>query len=160
MNLSINKLKFSIKLLADVAIVYLSLYLAIIINAERFLPISKSYLILGLIIISIQITILYLFNTYSEFTKFFDYENILKILISLFLTSLFLIVLGFFAVDNTKIFFRFLNTKILTLYSATFIFLNISLKIFAKYFLFKNDYKNASNNLKKYVIYGAGLVWN
>ena len=156
MNLSINKLKFSIKLLADVAIVYLSLYLAIIINAERFLPISKSYLILGLIIISIQITILYLFNTYSEFTKFFDYENILKILISLFLTSLFLIVLGFFAVDNTKIFFRFLNTKILTLYSATFIFLNISLKIFAKYFLFKNDYKNASNNLKKYVIYGAG----
>ena len=84
MNLSINKLKFFIKLLADVAIVYLSLYLAIIINAERLLPISKSFLILGLIIISIQITILYLFNTYSEFTKFFDYENILKILISLF----------------------------------------------------------------------------
>ena len=76
MNLSINKLKFFIKLLADVAIVYLSLYLAIIINAERLLPISKSFLILGLIIISIQITILYLFNTYSEFTKFFDYENI------------------------------------------------------------------------------------
>ena len=37
MNLSINKLKFFIKLLADVAIVYLSLYLAIIINAERLL---------------------------------------------------------------------------------------------------------------------------
>ena len=156
MSVSINKLKFIIKLFADIAIVYLSLYLAIIINAERLLPFSKSYLALGLIIISIQISILYFFNTYSEFTKFFDYQNILKILISLFLTSLFLIVLSYFAVDNSKIFFRFLNTKILTLYSATFIFLNISLKIFVKYFLFNNKYRGASKKLKNYVIYGAG----
>ena len=79
MKLSINNLKFIIKILADIAIVYISLYLAIIINAEKFLPISKSYLALGFIIISIQITILYFFNVYSEFTKFFDNENILKI---------------------------------------------------------------------------------
>ena len=59
MKLSINNLKFIIKILADIAIVYISLYLAIIINAEKFLPISKSYLALGFIIISIQITILY-----------------------------------------------------------------------------------------------------
>ena len=156
MSFSINKLKFIIKLLADAAIIYLSLYLAIIISAERILPLSKSYLFLGFIITSIQITILYLFNTYSEFTKFFDYETILKILISLFLTSLFLIILSFFAIDNSKIFFRFLNIKILTLYSAIFVFFNISLKIFVKYFLFKNKNRKPSNKMKNYVIYGAG----
>ena len=107
MNLPINNLKLLIKILADVSIVFISLYLAIIINAERLLPLSKSYIALGLIIISLQITILYFFNTYSEFTKFFDYENILKILISLFLTSLFLIIISFFAIDNTKIFLDF-----------------------------------------------------
>ncbi len=156
MSLSINKLKFIIKLLADAVIIYLSLYLAIIISAERILPLSKSYLFLGFIITSIQITILYLFNTYSEFTKFFDYETILKILISLFLTSLFLIILSFFAIDNSKIFFRFLNIKILTLYSAIFVFFNISLKIFAKYFLFRNKNRKISHKMKNYVIYGAG----
>ena len=156
MSSSINKLKFIIKLLADAVIIYLSLYLAIIISAERILPLSKSYLFLGFIITSIQITILYLFNTYSEFTKFFDYETILKILISLFLTSLFLIILSFFAIDNSKIFFRFLNIKILTLYSATFVFFNISLKIFAKYFLFRNKNRKISHKMKNYVIYGAG----
>tara|TARA_S200000501_G_C20866506_1_gene762116 strand:- start:1324 stop:3156 length:1833 start_codon:yes stop_codon:yes gene_type:complete len=156
MSSSINKLKFIIKLLADAVIIYLSLYLAIIISAERILPLSKSYLFLGFIITSIQITILYLFNTYSEFTKFFDYETILKILISLFLTSLFLIILSFFAIDNSKIFFRFLNIKILTLYSATFVFFNISLKIFVKYFLFRNKNKKISHKMKNYVIYGAG----
>ena len=156
MKLSINNLKFIIKILADIAIVYISLYLAIIINAEKFLPISKSYLALGFIIISIQITILYFFNVYSEFTKFFDNENILKILTSLFLTSLFLIVLSYFAVDNTKLIFRFLNTKILTLYSASFIFLNISLKICAKYILFKDDSKKINHKLRNYIIYGAG----
>lgn len=156
MNLSINNLKLLIKILADVIIVFTSLYLAIIINAEKLLPISKSYIALGLIIISLQITILYFFNSYSEFTKFFDYENILKILISLFLTSLFLIIISFFAIDNTKIFFRFLNIKILTLYSGIFIFFNISLKIFAKYIFFKNGEKNLNKNFKSYVIYGAG----
>lgn len=156
MSSSINKLKFIIKLLADAVIIYLSLYLAIIISAERILPLSKSYLFLGFIITSIQITILYLFNTYSEFTKFFDYETILKILISLFLTSLFLIILSFFAIDNSKIFFRFLNIKILTLYSATFVFFNISLKIFVKYFLFRNKNRKISHKMKNYVIYGAG----
>ena len=156
MSSSINKLKFIIKLLADAVIIYLSLYLAIIISAERILPLSKSYLFLGFIITSIQITILYLFNTYSEFTKFFDYETILKILISLFLTSLFLIILSFFAIDNSKIFFRFLNIKILTLYSATFVFFNISLKIFVKYFLFRNKNRKISHKIKNYVIYGAG----
>jgi FlaA1/EpsC-like NDP-sugar epimerase len=156
MNLPINNLKLLIKILADVSIVFISLYLAIIINAERLLPLSKSYIALGLIIISLQITILYFFNTYSEFTKFFDYENILKILISLFLTSLFLIIISFFAIDNTKIFFRFLNIKILTLYSGIFIFFNISIKILAKYILFKNQDKSSRNDFKKYIIYGAG----
>ena len=96
MNLPINNLKLLIKILADVSIVFISLYLAIIINAERLLPLSKSYIALGLIIISLQITILYFFNTYSEFTKFFDYENILKILISLFF--------NFFIFNNNKFF--------------------------------------------------------
>ena len=36
MGVSINNLKFIIKILADIAIVYISLYLAIIINAEIF----------------------------------------------------------------------------------------------------------------------------
>ena len=156
MNLSKNNLKLLIKIFADILIVFLSLYLAIIVNAERFLPISKSYIALGLIIVSTQITILYFFNVYSEFTKFFDYQNILKILISLFITLLLLIILSFFAADNSKLIFRFLNTKILILYSAAFIFFNISLKIFAKYILFGNQFKNSKNKLKKYVIYGAG----
>lgn len=156
MNLSKNNLKLFIKIFADILIIFLSLYLAIIVNAERFLPISKSYIALGLIIVSTQITILYFFNVYSEFTKFFDYQNILKILISLFITLLLLIILGFFAADNSKLIFRFLNTKILILYSAAFIFFNISLKIFAKYILFGNQFKNSKNKLKKYVIYGAG----
>jgi len=156
MNLSKNNLKLFIKIFADILIIYLSLYLAIIVNADRFLPISKSYIALGLIIVSTQITILYFFNVYSEFTKFFDYQNILKILISLFITLLLLIILSFFAADNSKLIFRFLNTKILILYSAAFIFFNISLKIFAKYILFGNQFKNSKNKLKKYVIYGAG----
>ena len=156
MNLSKNNLKLLIKIFADILIVFLSLYLAIIVNAERFLPISKSYIALGLIIVSTQITILYFFNVYSEFTKFFDYQNILKILISLFITLLLLIILSFFAADDSKLIFRFLNTKILILYSAAFIFFNISLKIFAKYILFGNQFKNSKNKLKKYVIYGAG----
>ena len=156
MILPINNLKLLIKILADIIIVYTSLYLAISINAERFLPFSKSYFALGLIIISIQVTTLYLLNVYSEFTKFFDYENIIKILSSLFLTSIFLIIISYLAIDNTKIFFRFLNIKILILYSSIFIFLNLSIKIFAKNFLFKKEKIIDSKSRKKYVIYGAG----
>ena len=76
MNLPINNLKLLIKILADVSIVFISLYLAIIINAERLLPLSKSYIALGLIIISLQITILYFFKLklfiIKEFNLLFD----------------------------------------------------------------------------------------
>ena len=59
MKLSINNLKFIIKILADIAIVYISLYLAIIINAEKFLPMISKSSSISFIIISIKITILY-----------------------------------------------------------------------------------------------------
>ena len=79
MKLSINNLKFIIKILADIAIVYISLYLAIIINAEKFLPISKSYLALGFIIISIQITTFFYFLMFIvNLQNFFDNEKYFK----------------------------------------------------------------------------------
>ena len=159
MNISINKLKIFTKIFIDFVIVFISLYLAIIINAEKILPLSKSYIALGFIISSLQLTALYYFKNYSEFTRYFDYENILRILTSLFLTSLFLIVLSYFAVDNTKIIFRFLNPKILTIYSTTFIFLNILFKIIAKYYLITFQSKKKSKDKKKICNLRSGHNW-
>ena len=74
-------------------------------------------------------------------------KNILKILTSVF-NIFFLIVLSYFAVDNTKLIFRFLNTKILTLYSASF-YISKHL-VTVKYILFKDDNKNQSSIKKLY----------
>ena len=151
-----NRLKILIKITIDIFLIFLSLYIAIIINAERVLPISKSYLLLGLIICALQISILYFFKTYTEISKFFGYENIFTIIISLFIVCFLLALLSYYAIDNSKFIYRFLNTQILVIYSGIFIFLNILFKITARNILSSYTVTISSKDKKNYVIYGAG----
>jgi len=154
-----KKFRYNIllKIILDIILVFLSLYFAISLNYEKIMPISKSYLILCILIIFTQTIIFTYNNVYSNFSRYLDIKNIENIFFSVSLTFVIFGLFNILDLDKSKYIFRFINLKILFFYTIIFIILNILSKILIKFILYDIKFKyNKDIKNKTCAIYGAG----
>ena len=154
-----KKFRYNIllKIILDIILVFLSLYFAISLNYEKIMPISKSYLILCILIIFTQTIIFTYNNVYSNFSRYLDIKNIENIFFSVSLTFVIFGLFNILDLDKSKYMFRFINLKILFFYTIIFIILNILSKILIKFILYDIKFKyNKDIKNKTCAIYGAG----
>jgi FlaA1/EpsC-like NDP-sugar epimerase len=154
-----KKFRYNIllKIILDIILVFLSLYFAISLNYEKIMPISKSYLILCILIIFTQTIIFTYNNVYSNFSRYLDIKNIENIFFSVSLTFVIFGLFNILDLDKFKYIFKFINLKILFFYTIIFIILNIFSKILIKFILYDIKFKyNKDIKNKTCAIYGAG----
>lgn len=110
-----KKFRYNIllKIILDIILVFLSLYFAISLNYEKIMPISKSYLILCILIIFTQTIIFTYNNVYSNFSRYLDIKNIENIFFSVSLTFVIFGLFNILDLDKFKYIFKFINLKIL-----------------------------------------------
>lgn len=158
--LNINKYKFQLKILFDISLVIMCVYLSASLAYEALLPISKSLILFSAIISSITLVLNFNFKIYHQITKFFSNENILTI----FFTSLGSALISYFVIfvtqkfeiDFTKTIFIFFDKKIIFFTFVFYYFFSITLRILILFFLKTFKDQKVSEEKNTCVIYGSG----